>query len=163
MGVTVVSESSSQLSQEIILDVFRAANLLGRIGGKIAVQAGLASVQQWIILGTIDAAGEVALKELSANTLVTKQNITGLVDRLRSGGYVSTRVDPDDKRSTLVRLTPKGEEVLAVVRPLAAASNRETFAGFAEGELRQLSELMSRLVDSLQRPGTSGDNGKERR
>jgi hypothetical protein len=46
---------------------------------------------------------------------------------------------------------------------MAAASSRETFAGFAEGERRPLSGLMFCPADALQRPEPDGASGKERR
>lgn len=137
------------LQADIVLDIFRASNLLERVGRKLAAQTGLASVQQWLLLGTISLEGELPLKDLRQNTLVTKQNITGMVERLKQGGYITTYEDPSDRRVTRVKLTDKGEQVLAMIEPMTNVSNEESFEGFNQEELEILSSFLRRLVKDL--------------
>lgn len=132
-----------------VLNIFRASNLLSRIGGKLTVQVGLTSVQQWILLGTISKQEGVALKELREDTLVTKQNISSMVERLRQAGYVTTYEDLSDRRITRVKLTEQGKEVLQALKPLYNASNDRTFEVFEPEEFVVLASLLDRLVTHL--------------
>lgn len=134
----------------IVTDIYRSANLLGRIGGKLATEAGLTSVQQWLLLRAIHQKGEAPLKDLIENTLVTKQNITGMITRLKQSGHVQTFPHPSDKRITLVKLTKSGVEALEKLGPIAKESNDKTFANFKEEELIALSVLLERLVATLE-------------
>jgi DNA-binding MarR family transcriptional regulator len=135
---------------QVVLNIFRASNLLGRVGGKMAAQGGLASAQQWLLLGEIERREGISLKELRQSTLVTKQNITGMVERLRQGGYITTYNDPNDRRVTRVRLTEEGRIVLQMLRPISQASNGETFGTLKPEELNQLASLLERVIERLE-------------
>ncbi|MDD9793522.1 MarR family winged helix-turn-helix transcriptional regulator [Priestia megaterium] len=132
-----------------VLNIFRASNLLSRIGGKLTVKVGLSSVQQWILLGAISKQEGLSLKELREDTLVTKQNISSMVDRLRQAGYVTTYEDLSDRRITRVKLTEQGKLILEALKPLTNASNDRTFEVFEPEELVLFASLIERLVTHL--------------
>ena len=52
----------------------------------------------------------LSMTELSRRLLVSNGAITGLVDKLEKETLVSRQEDPDDRRSTIVRLTRKGRD-----------------------------------------------------
>jgi DNA-binding MarR family transcriptional regulator len=54
------------------------------------------------------------LTQLAASAQVTKQAAGFLVDQLEEGGYVERVLDPLDGRARLVRITPRGYDVIAV-------------------------------------------------
>ncbi len=150
-------QPSEEIRAAVVLDVFRAANLLSRVGGKLAVQAGLSSVSQWLLLGTVAAQPGVALRDLRQNTLVTKQNISSMVERLKQAGYLETYTDRADRRVVRVRITEEGRCALAVLQPLTKESNEATFKGFSQDELRLFSGLLRRLLSAL---GECADGGR---
>ena len=106
-------------------------------------------MQQWQLLGIIARNEGITLGKLSHEILVTKQNMTGLIERMQNGGWVSTWSDPSDKRITRVKITEKGREVFAMMQPRADASNTETFQDFHEEELEMMNEMLERLSRSL--------------
>lgn len=55
------------------------------------------------------------MTELSRRLLVSNGNVTGIVERLVSDGLVARESAADDRRSFLVRLTPKGEADFAAI------------------------------------------------
>jgi len=55
------------------------------------------------------------MTELSRRLLVSNGNVTGIVERLVSDGLVVRESAVDDRRSFLVRLTPKGEADFAAI------------------------------------------------
>ncbi|AWB85659.1 MarR family winged helix-turn-helix transcriptional regulator [Mycetocola zhujimingii] len=69
-------------------------------------------------------AGPLTPGDLATRLGLTSGSITPLVDRIQAGGYLLRDVNPDDRRSSLVKTTPAGEsamkqffeEVDAVVR-----------------------------------------------
>ncbi|GED28883.1 MarR family transcriptional regulator [Brevibacillus centrosporus] len=133
----------------IILHVLRLAAQINRMGLRLVEGTGLSSVQQWQLLGIIARNEGITLGKLSHEILVTKQNMTGLIERMQNGGWVSTWSDPSDKRITRVKITEKGREVFAMMQPRADASNTETFQDFHEEELEMMNELLERLSRSL--------------
>lgn len=80
----------------------------------------------------LDPAG-TTVSALAERAGMTKQAMTELVAHLEEGDYVHRVPDPTDRRATLVLLSDRGVEVLAVVRALVP-------------------EMEARLIDALGRP-----------
>jgi len=57
----------------------------------------------------------VTMTELSRMLIVSNGNVTGIIDRLVTDRLVTRQPSPDDRRSFLVRLTPKGQATFAAV------------------------------------------------
>lgn len=134
---------------KVILSVLRLSALIQRLGIKLVDGTGLSSVQQWQLLGIISRNEGITLRRLSEEALVTKQNMTGLIERMRKGGWIATWCDPADKRLTRVRITEKGKKTLEMMQPRTQKSNEETFQAFREDELERLDEMLERLSRSL--------------
>ncbi len=77
---------------------------------------GLTSAQFYVIATLGDTAG-MPCAELSGKTLVTKGTLTGVLDRLEARGQIERFPSDTDRRSIIVRLTPKGERLFQRVFP----------------------------------------------
>lgn len=128
------------------LDIIRVANILERLGGKYANEADLNSVQQYMILSLLNAEPNLSMGDLRQNTLVTKQAITGVVDRLKKGGYLEIYKDSRDRRITRVLLTEKGKKALQATRSKRISGNKESFSILSDEEITQLSGIFSKLI-----------------
>lgn len=85
------------------------------------------------------------MSALSRYLMVTGGNVTGLTDQLVADGWVERVADAQDRRSLLVRLTPKGREEF-----LAMAAEHEGWLidmlqGFEPAHRDTLYELLGRL------------------
>jgi DNA-binding MarR family transcriptional regulator len=54
---------------------------------------------------------------LARKMIVSKQNMTGMVRRLRDAGYLDRYDDPGDLRSVRVALTRRGRSVVEKLKP----------------------------------------------
>jgi DNA-binding MarR family transcriptional regulator len=78
---------------------------------------------------------------------VTKQNMTGMVDRLEQMGLIERTEDPADLRSSRVQVTRRGRNVIDKARP-AYAEWLRTIA--PESDLRAARRAISRLIARLE-------------
>lgn len=85
------------------------------------------------------------LTELAAAALVTKQTAGFLVDQLERAGYVERVPDPRDARARLVRMTPRGLEVVALAREVEAEIRAEWEAHLGADDYAHLEATMARL------------------
>jgi DNA-binding MarR family transcriptional regulator len=113
---------------------------------------------QFDIVVTLGNTDGMTFKELGSRTLITKGTLTGVVDRLEARGLVERLASPTDGRSTLVRLTRRGDRVfrevfephLAFLAP-AFESLPECGRKDLEKRLRQLREALEKRNDELGR------------
>lgn len=133
----------------VVLDLVRAANLLERLGGQYAKEVGLGSVQQYMILSMLKKQGTVSMSDLRQSTLVTKQAITGLIERMKKQGLIITKKDPQDGRRVIVEMTSLAEKKLEEIRPYRIEGNRQAFSKLEDDELEELQSTLTKLIAHL--------------
>jgi DNA-binding MarR family transcriptional regulator len=94
--------------------------------------------------------GGTTLAELSRHLLVTAGNITGIIDRMENAGLVQRVPDPEDRRTTRVKLTPKGRALAETVIPKHAEDIRKLFDSLSASEIAQLRKLLDKLLQGLE-------------
>jgi DNA-binding MarR family transcriptional regulator len=75
---------------------------------KLADTYGL-TVVQLHSLAILDPGAGVPMNRLSSMLLCDASNVTGIVDRLLSAGYIVREENPDDRRVKMIALTKEGE------------------------------------------------------
>jgi DNA-binding MarR family transcriptional regulator len=68
------------------------------------------------LLSTIEDKGAARISDLATLDHCSQPTMTMQVRRLEDAGLVSRTVDPDDARAVLIRITPKGVDMLRQVR-----------------------------------------------
>lgn len=87
----------------------------------------------------------LALSELGERMLVTRANITGLIDRMERDGLVIREADPKDRRVYRARLTAKASNLLDNILPIHADFTRRVMSVLSIPEKTQLTELLQKL------------------
>ena len=95
--------------------------------------------------------GGLRATELAANSRITKQSMGYLVDHLEAHGYVERVADPDDGRAKVVRLTPRGWEVIQVIRDAFRRVEDDWGRRIGAVRVEQLRGILHGLVVSLDR------------
>ena len=85
--------------------------------------------------------------ELSEKTQIDRSTIGGLIDRLQKAGLVERHPNPNDRRSFLVQLTPRGRALEKDLTTLALRVRKRFTSRLSEREYDQLSELLEKLRD----------------
>ncbi len=93
--------------------------------------------------------GSLALWELGQGMLVSRANITGLMDRLEKSGLVTRKMNPVDRRSLTARLTPKAEKLVEEIFPQLKAFTEQVISGLTEEEKELFIKLSSKIQQSL--------------
>ncbi|MGQ9928413.1 MAG: MarR family winged helix-turn-helix transcriptional regulator [Chloroflexaceae bacterium] len=119
------------------------------------------TVPQFMILNYATPEG-VPLSEISARMLCDNSNLTGIVDRLISKGYVQRRNDPQDRRVSLICITPKGTDKLRRIKPRHHARVSRRMRTLSETQVQELRDLLQQLFQGL-RERTPDDDSSESR
>jgi DNA-binding MarR family transcriptional regulator len=59
--------------------------------------------------------------DLALRAKVTKQAMSKVIKELQNSGYISSKTDPSDKRSTIFKLTAKGQSLITFARESVGA------------------------------------------
>ena len=91
--------------------------------------------------------------ELSQRLMVTKANLTGLVERLVQDGLVLRVTDPNDRRAAYVRLTEAGRSTFALMADAHALWVADLFSGVTSPQQQKLWRDLGRLKASVRQAG----------
>src|SRR3954452_675670 len=142
------------IANRLFLRLYQASNLMHKTGTKAVSDFG-ATTQQWAVLGALSRPGVrdqgMTVKELIAFLMVSRQNLTAVLDRLEGAGLVERVRTEGDGRLRHVRLTPEGDRVWSEMLGSIRRYYDDALAGFSTDECLLLFRLLDRLRDSLSR------------
>ena len=102
------------------------------------------------VLAALDRNGAMTMGALSEALLVSKGNVTALVQTLKADGLVVMTPSPTDKRASIVRLTPKGSTPFRRHgRGASSLDRRDARRRSTPDERAQLFALLGRLKTSI--------------
>ncbi len=88
---------------------------------------------------------------LARVAMISPAGMTNRLNRLEAAGLIVRRPDPDDRRGSLVELTPNGNAVAdRAVEDLVAAEN-EFFRELSASDRQRLDRILDKLIDRLDR------------
>ncbi len=111
------------------------------------------SGSQFAVMINLYRHGPLSPSDLSDRMLVTRGNITGLIERLRKSGWVERRRSSTDRRVLKIALSKSGLAKLESVIPTWEEAVFNSFHGLKKSELQALFTLTKKLHKSF--PGFS--------
>lgn len=149
------------IANRLFLRLYQASNLLHKTGTR-AVSGFGTTTQQWVVLGALSrpAVRErgMTVKDLIGFLMVSRQNLTAVLDRLAAAGLVERVRAAGDGRLRHVRLTAEGDRIWSAMLVSIRAYYAEALADFATEDCLSLFRLLDRLRASLGRiAGAEGE------
>ncbi|TDW24531.1 MarR family winged helix-turn-helix transcriptional regulator [Kribbella kalugense] len=103
---------------------------------------------QFRVLRTLDNADQpLRLSELAARLGIVPRSATSVVDDLEAAGLVERQPDPNDRRATLVDLTPAGRQILTTLRKNRREVMLTQLSRLTNADQQTLIHLLQRLAD----------------
>jgi DNA-binding MarR family transcriptional regulator len=102
------------------------------------------------LLWVLAAEGATQPHLLASHLGVAARTVTGLVDRLVESGHVARAPHPEDRRSTLVTLTPQGKAFGERLRQMRADLARQLFETMPDNRVSALREDLEVVLGRLQ-------------
>ncbi|MEG4586400.1 MarR family transcriptional regulator [Microcoleus sp. MOSTC5] len=139
--------------QNSVWRLFITANvkLLDRMGEKFS-QAGLPSMDWYDVLLTLKEAPEYRLRlsDLAEKALLSRSNLTHLVDRLEKAGLLYRKRCPSDRRGTYAVLTEAGLAMQQQMWTVYAEGIAEYFACHLDDEeLQVMQRVLKRMLAAV--------------
>ncbi|AWK85562.1 MarR family winged helix-turn-helix transcriptional regulator [Azospirillum thermophilum] len=144
---------------ELVLEVFRLNGRLLLAGDRLSAPVGLTSAR-WQILGAL-ADGPATVAQIARSMGLTRQSVQRLADVLSGEGITAFIPNPHHKRSSLVTLTAKGQDMLDRVTALQREWAEQTSAGLSGRMLADAADLLKILRQRLEI--ASGDDAPNER
>ncbi len=140
------------LAHEALLNIYYSASCLKKKAGEFLRPFGLTDVQfNLMMLLKYQSNHNEGLSQarLSNMMLVSRANITSLIDRMEKVDLVIRTPAPADRRSNIVKLTGRGKELLAKIEPLYTKEVKRIMAVLKQGEQKNVIEMLERIRGNI--------------
>ncbi|HEY96872.1 MAG TPA: MarR family transcriptional regulator [Dehalococcoidia bacterium] len=108
-------------------------------------------VPHFEIMMVLEEAGTQHITEIGEKLLISRPQMTFLIDRLVSLEMVARRTDETDRRLSNISLTDKGKAILKEKDQVLRANFTEKLSRLTDDELQQLAESLKGLKNILSR------------
>lgn len=127
---------------------YRLSVLSNRISQDIARlyadRFGLA-ITEWRVLAVLGRHPGLSAREVAERTAMDKVAVSRAIASLTAAGRIARDTAGDDRRRSVLRLSPAGEAIYAEVAPLALAYQARLLQGLGPEERAALDRLLNRM------------------
>lgn len=99
------------------------------------------------VVKTLEEYGTMHVKEIGDILLISKPQMTRLIDELIDLGIVERQPDEMDRRKINITLTIKGKEVAEIMRETIKDLVKARLSSLPEKDLVELSEALNKVLD----------------
>jgi len=103
------------------------------------------TVPEWRVMAVLGRFGPLSANGVAEKTQMDKVRVSRAVARLVASGRVSRRIDPADRRRSVLALTATGKAVHREIVPHARRVEARLLAGLAPTERASLDHLLAKL------------------
>jgi DNA-binding MarR family transcriptional regulator len=140
------------VANRLFFRLYQSSNLMHKNGTRYVADFG-ATTQQWAVLGALARPAirdkGMTVKDLVEFLLLSRQNLTAVLDRLEARQWIERVKDPEDGRNRLIRLSTEGERIWTEMQGSIGTFYSRSLSGFSNAELMQLYQLLDRLKIGL--------------
>jgi DNA-binding MarR family transcriptional regulator len=127
--------------ENVLLQMFRTGLPLRELMARAVAGTGV-TADEYAVLGVVGAFGPIAPSELSARLGMPRTSMSRYMARLLEEGLVARSSNPNDGRSYLVDVTPRGRTIVQTIAPRI----RETLDALAEASSIPLADIGAGLI-----------------
>ena len=113
---------------------------------KVLVKHGLTHAQYNIMRVVEKNTDGVRISRIKKKMLFYKTDLTRMLDRLEKKGWIRREEDPEDRRSTTVRLTTTGKSLIKDIEPRLKDEFNDFFGNqISDEEARSLTKMLVKI------------------
>jgi DNA-binding MarR family transcriptional regulator len=146
------ADARFDIANRLFFRLYQASNLMHKTGSRSVAAFGT-TTQQWAVLGALSRpsarGGGMTVKELIGFLLLSRQNLTAVLNRLERAGMIERTRIVEDGRIRRIRLTPQGSATWARMLVNIRAYYDGALYGFTTEECLLLYRLLDRLKSRL--------------
>lgn len=105
------------------------------------------SIPQWRVMAVLGRFPDLSATEVAGKTAMDKVTVSRAVNGLLDDGRLQRSTDSDDRRRSVLRLSPQGREVYDRIVPLARDYEARLMVALEDDEWDALDRAIERLTD----------------
>ena len=128
-----------------------AAHRLKKSADRLLEHETSVTAAQASVLAIVESEGSVSQGVVATRLSLHESAVTTMVRRLLTAQYIERTIDPADRRSRQLAITPRGRDALASARDGFGAVNATIDRALTEADIERMADLLDRLVEAFDR------------
>lgn len=137
-------KKEDKIDLNILIGLSKTTKTIHRRSETIFKEYGL-TISQFAVLEALYHKGDMTVNEIIEAVLSTGGNITVVINNLEKEGLVERRVNPNDKRSSLISVTQAGKGKVEAIFPPHVEDLKDFLSVYSEEEKSTLLALLKKL------------------
>ena len=110
------------------------------------------AIPTWRVLAILSDGDGMTIGEVARISLYNQPTATKIVERLTEEGLLERRRDGEDRRKTLVFITPKGRDLVADLLMDAKDYETRITESYSDAEVKVLKDVLRTLISRMELP-----------
>jgi len=152
-AVNIVRTADGEALSRLVVQVFRVDGALTAAGDALTRPTGQTTAR-WRVLAAVERQ-PLTVAQIARAWSLARQSVQRVADALERDGLVSYEDNPGHRRAKLLRLTPAGDDALALIQTAQQAWANELGGQIGATDLDAARDILARLLSALdeRRPG----------
>jgi len=121
------------------------ANLITKHTSQVTLAGSPLNINEWRVLRLLSLFGPMSAVDVISTIGMDKATVSRTVTSLHKSKLIKLKVNPKDRRQTLLSLTSAGTRILDKIGPIAEASDRSFESQLTPEEIKHIRPIMRKL------------------
>lgn len=108
------------------------------------------TVDQWLVIKVLMENPGISQQSIAEKAFKDNASITRIIELLVKSKYLDRKVNPKDRRTSVLKVTPLGEEIINKVQGLVIENRKVAQAGISFEELENLNATLKKIIKNCQ-------------
>jgi DNA-binding MarR family transcriptional regulator len=108
------------------------------------------TVDQWLIIKVLMENPGISQQNIAEKAFKDNASVTRIIDLLVKSKYLDRKVNPKDRRTSILKVTPDGEDIINKVQDLVLQNRKMAQIGITIEELENLNSTLKKIIKNCQ-------------
>jgi DNA-binding MarR family transcriptional regulator len=108
------------------------------------------TVDQWLIIKVLMENPGISQQDIAEKVFKDNASITRIIELLVKSKYLHRKVNPKDRRTSILTVTPEGEDIIEKVQSLVLQNRKMAQTGLTLEELENLNATLKKIIKNCQ-------------
>lgn len=106
------------------------------------------TIDQWLVIKTLLENPSIKQKDLSVNVFKDEASVTRIIGNLVRDGYLNRKIDPTDRRKSILNVTDKGRSIIEDVQVVVDQNRKDALDGLDQQQIEQLHGILKTIISN---------------
>lgn len=108
------------------------------------------TVDQWLIIKVLMENPGISQQDIAEKVFKDNASVTRIIELLVKSKYLHRKVNPKDRRTSILTVTPEGEDIIDKVQSLVLQNRKMAQTGLTLEELENLNATLKKIIKNCQ-------------